>query len=327
MAALAFAIPAHAACGMPGGAPNAQAGDIAYNIDEAVMQYCNGANWINMGGGGGGGGSMPVCADNEILRYDDGDDEWDCVAMASAEVDPQVNTLTNNKWCTSNGTVINCASDLPIGTLTNAKFCTTNGTTITCTSDGPAETDPQVGTLTNGKLCTTNGSIVNCTADEADPKVGAVTNNKWCRGNGTAVVCDQDAPSGGGVNVQTFDSSGTWTKPGSGSIAMIECWGGGGGGGRGDAATGGGGGGYNMKWTPLASLGASETVTIGAGGTGRAGSNGAGGQGGNTTFGAHLTAYGGGPGGHNASSAGGGGGVLSAGGNGHRPRPQGGEVA
>ena len=31
--------------------------------------------------------------------------------------------------------------------------------------------------------------------------------------------------------VQTFDSSGTWNRPASGSRVLVECWGGGGGGG------------------------------------------------------------------------------------------------
>ena len=29
--------------------PNGKAGEIDYNLDQGVMQYCNGANWINMG--------------------------------------------------------------------------------------------------------------------------------------------------------------------------------------------------------------------------------------------------------------------------------------
>lgn len=130
-------------------------------------------------------------------------------------------------------------------------------------------------------------------AAETDPQVGTLTNTKWCTSDGTAINCTTDAPSAGGSDVQTFNSSGTWTKPGSGTIAMVECWGGGAGGTR-HYSGGGGGGGYNMKWIPLSSLGATETVTIGAGGTGKTGSDGPGTAGGNSTFGSHLTGYGGG---------------------------------
>src|SRR5688500_5794667 len=73
----------HAACVMPNGAPNAGAGDIAYINDDDVMQYCNGSDWISMGGGGGAGG-LPTCADNEVPQYDDGTDTWGCTALPAA---------------------------------------------------------------------------------------------------------------------------------------------------------------------------------------------------------------------------------------------------
>lgn len=100
------------------------------------------------------------------------------------------------------------------------------------------------------------------------------------------------------VNQQTFNSSGTWTKPAAGSMAMIECWGGGGGGGATyqnspAIGIGGGGGQYVRRIMRLADLASSVPVTVGAGGLGRTGSNGPGTAGGNTTFGSHVTAYGG----------------------------------
>jgi len=36
-------------------------------------------------------------------------------SFLTSETDPQVNTLTNGKWCTTDGSVINCASDAPSG--------------------------------------------------------------------------------------------------------------------------------------------------------------------------------------------------------------------
>lgn len=115
--------------------------------------------------------------------------------------------------------------------------------------------------------------------------------------------------STGIVNTQTFTSSGTWTKPASGSIAVVRAWGAGGSGGARattGGASGGGGGAYVESIFLLSALGATETVTLGNGGTGVSG-NTVGVQGGDTTFGSWLTAYGGGNGGSTANGGGGGG--------------------
>jgi len=126
----------------------------------------------------------------------------------------------------------------------------------------------------------------------------------------------------GAVNIQTFDTSGTWTKPAgysASSRVYVQAWGAGGSGGRNTTATnasGAGGGGYIERWLNLSQLGATETITIGAGGAARTGTNQNGATGGNTTVGSLVTAYGGGGGGGNvvgSVSGGSGGGQLSAG--------------
>ena len=91
-----------------------------------------------------------------------------------------------------------------------------------------------------------------------------------------------------------FTASGTWTPDASGrtKVVEVEVVGGGGGGGTAGASNncvctaGGQGGGYARKRIAAASLGATETVTIGAGGAANT-------DGGNSSFGAHCTANGG----------------------------------
>jgi len=118
----------------------------------------------------------------------------------------------------------------------------------------------------------------------------------------------------GGVRYSfTFTASGTWTKPTDlpdATPVTIQLWAGGGGGASNNVinAGGGGGGGFAQRIIRAEDLGATVTVTIGAGGA-------AGAVGGNSTFGAVLTAYGGGFGTGAAASgaSGGGGGELTAG--------------
>lgn len=113
------------------------------------------------------------------------------------------------------------------------------------------------------------------------------------------------------VNIQEFTTSGTWTKPSGAKMVYVEVIGGGGGGTSGikanavesEGGAGGAGGMALTRWIPASTLGATVSVTVGAGGAGYPGRTVAmlpedfdsalAGEGGSSSFGTVVIALGG----------------------------------
>jgi len=61
-----------------------------------------------------GGDVLPeTCITGEVIGWDGS--SWTCDSVITSELDPQVGTLTSGKWCTSDGTDIDCTSNEPAG--------------------------------------------------------------------------------------------------------------------------------------------------------------------------------------------------------------------
>lgn len=119
--------------------------------------------------GSGNIGNIPTCTSAQKLQWSG--TAWTCVtdnigATAATEVDPKVGTLTNGRWCRTNGTQVICDVNVPLNCGTSQKLHW-NGSAWTCIADQGivTESDPKVGTLTNGKWCTASGGQVVCTSD------------------------------------------------------------------------------------------------------------------------------------------------------------------
>lgn len=147
---------------------------------------------------------------------------------------------------------------------------------------------------------TIDNSSTSLTLTDNNAVVGIWSNGaEWYRIDGVDATA-LGALLPGFQSVQVFTSSGTYTRPSGIERVLVISTGGGGGGGGADsdgsgvgAGSGGGAGGTAIELFTAAQVGASQTVTIGAGGTAGADTGGNGGAGGNTTFGSLHTATGG----------------------------------
>jgi len=220
------------------------------------------------------------------------------------------------------GAFIDDKVPLPLA-ITNGGTGATDAATALANLNGvPLASSPTAG---NFAVLTASGGIQDggsAPADKADKVPGATAGNIAtldASGNpqdsGSSLTDLQ--PNGELRSIQVFTASGTWTKPAGLKRVKVTVVGGGGGGASAALnymGSSGGGGGTAIKVIDAASLGATETVTVGAGGLGGNAGGNNGSAGGTSSFGAHCSAAGGGAGIYTTSGDLGGGGGTAVGG-------------
>lgn len=251
-----------------------------------------------------GDGSNPA-----ILTRATDYDEPDEIDVGDAFIIQSGTAYSGTMWFQT-ATVATIGVDSIVFSLTNSAANINAGTGLSKTGntinlDNPV--DPSLGGtgIDNGTSTMTIGDDFEMSG--AFTFVGTVTGATTVTypTSGTlATVAQVDARINEVVS-QVFTSNGTYTPTATTGAGMLFCiaevvgGGGGGGGSTGGAALqaaaggGGGGGGYALEVIDAATIGASQTVTVGAAGAAGASGGGTGGTGGTTSLGALLSATGG----------------------------------
>lgn len=214
-------------------------------------------------------------------------------------------SANNGTLITSAGGVPSISSTLPAAVQGNI---TEVGTIATGTWSGTAIAMNKGGT--NANLTAANGAIPYSTASAFALLGATATAGLAFLSGSNAAPTWSTFPPITKISKTIVTASGTYTAPAGLKFAYVEVVGSGGGGGgaagtggQSGAGGGGGGGGYAASWLSDATIGASQTVTIGAAGAGATAGNNVGGNAAACSFGSLVIAGGGAGGSGSASSA------------------------
>jgi len=182
-----------------------------------------------------------------------------------------------------------------------ASLTSLNANNISSGTLGVARGGTGSATLTANNVLLGNGT-------SALQAVAPGTSGNVLTSNGTTWTSAATTVKNTGYRKYIYDASTTWTKPTNLAYVQVTVVGAGGGGGgavstSGDNGQAGNSGAIGYKKILAASLGATETVTIGAGGAGGAAGANDGSDGGASSFGSHVTANGGSGGYYNTSGS------------------------
>ena len=225
-------------------------------------------------------------SDNDLLAYDYATSLWKNKTATSAGILTIENAALNYQTIYGMSEYMQKINNL--ADLTNISTARTNlglGTMATETATNYLAKSGNLSGLASTSTARTNLGLGTAAVEPATKLVpaGGTTGQVLSKVSGTDWDLAWATAGGGGgaADVQVFSTVGTatWTKPAGKTMAHIKIWAGGCGGGSGtrnptttirSGGAGGTPGGYIEAFVPLAALGSTVTVTIGAGGAGGA---------------------------------------------------------
>ncbi len=152
--------------------------------------------------------------DAGVMKVKNSGGSWTAIA-GGAETDPQVGTLTNTKWCTTDGTVINCTSDTPGGGGVALSGITAAGGTNTINNAANTQTwnwnSLTTGTgLALGSTSLTSGYLLSVTASNASSNGAALRAETTSTSGGAAIMADATGASSMnyGVYARSYSTTG-----------------------------------------------------------------------------------------------------------------------
>jgi len=238
-------------------------GDMYYNTSDDKVYVHDGVNWLDMtAAGGGGSGNTVYYQTSEPSGASSGD-----------------------VWIDSDDDVLSVAG-LTDATNVTSSSVAASATAVKSAYDVAAAAIPK-------NIVTASGDMIYATGSSAVTRLAKGS-------NGQILALSAGIPAWmDTVDIQEFTSVGssTWTKPAGKTVTWVWLIGGGGGGSSGGGNVSGGSGAESIqRFFKTSQLGATETVSIGAGGAGGTDATNAGSTGENSTFGSKLRATGGGRG-------------------------------